>query len=107
MRCKPGDLALIKNAWNKALVGRLVVIGSAHSATEWNVTLVGEPGLTLTKNRRRLTAARRMLAYDAALEPIDLPMPCDIEITLEDAAGLRRRSLQADGEQTEEASRWQ
>ncbi|NIE82670.1 hypothetical protein F3J11_03590 [Burkholderia sp. Cy-647] len=72
LRCKSGDLARIKHAWNQSLVGRLVVVGAQHSSTEWNVTLLGEPGVTLTKDRSRLTAAHRMLSYDAALEPIDL-----------------------------------
>ncbi|PJO24882.1 hypothetical protein EFP18_23450 [Burkholderia glumae] len=72
LRCKPGDLARIKYAWNQALVGRIVLVEAAHSTTEWRVTLLGAAGVTLTKNRRRLTAGNRMLAYDAALEPIQM-----------------------------------
>lgn len=72
LRCKPGDLARIKYAWNQALVGRLVLVGEAHSTTEWKVTLLGSAGVTLTKDRRRLTAGNRMLAYDSALEPLDM-----------------------------------
>lgn len=70
LRCKPGDLARIKYAWNQSLVGRLVVIGEQHSSTEWNVTLLGGVGVTLTKDRRQMTATSRLLAYDAALEPL-------------------------------------
>lgn len=72
LRCKPGDLARIKYAWNQSLVGRIVIIGDAHSSTEWNVTLLGDAGVTLTKDRKRMTAANRLLAYDAALEPISV-----------------------------------
>lgn len=70
LRCKPGDLAKVKTAWNPALIGRIVLIKAAHSKTEWVVTLLGEPGVTLTKNRKRIAASNCALAYDAALEPI-------------------------------------
>lgn len=70
LRCRPGDLAKIKEAWNPALVGRIVLIKAAHSRTEWVVTLLGEPGVTLTKNRKRIAASNCALAYDSALEPI-------------------------------------
>lgn len=70
LRCRPGDLAKIKEAWNPALVGRIVLIKAAHSRTEWVVTLLGEPGVTLTKNRKRVATSNCALAYDSALEPI-------------------------------------
>ncbi|OXI89312.1 hypothetical protein CFB50_08475 [Burkholderia sp. AU33423] len=70
LRCRPGDLAKVKEAWNPALVGRIVLIKAAHSRTEWVVTLLGEPGVTLTKNRKRMAASSCVLAYDSALEPI-------------------------------------
>jgi len=70
LRCKPGDLARVVSAWNPALVGRIVLITAAHSRTEWVVTLLGEPGVTLTKNRKRIAASNCALAYDSALEPI-------------------------------------
>lgn len=70
LRCRPGDLAKIKEAWNPALVGRIVLIKAAHSSTEWGVTLLGEPGVTLTKNRMRIAAGNCALAYESALEPI-------------------------------------
>ncbi|WP_230965257.1 hypothetical protein [Burkholderia pseudomultivorans] len=57
-------------AWNPALIGRIVLIKAAHSQTEWVVTLLGEPGVTLTKNRKRLVAGNSALAYDSGLEPI-------------------------------------
>lgn len=81
LRCKPGDLARIKYAWNQSLVGRIVVIGDRHSATEWNVTLLGGVGVTLTKDRRSMTATSRLLAYDAALEPLELPGEIEGAIT--------------------------
>lgn len=64
-----GDLAKVKEAWNPALVGRIVLIKAAHSGTEWVVALLGSP-VTLTKNRKRITAGNCALAYDSALEPI-------------------------------------
>ncbi|RQU96663.1 hypothetical protein DF040_03235 [Burkholderia cenocepacia] len=77
LRCQPGDLATIKEAWNPALVGRIVLIKAAHSRTEWVVTLLGEPGVTLTKNRKRITADNCALAYDSALEPIRTAGPSE------------------------------
>ena len=70
LRCRPGDLARGVSAWNPALGGRIVLINAAHSRTEWVVTLLGEPGVTLTKNRKRIAASNCALAYDSALEPI-------------------------------------
>lgn len=70
LRCRLGDLARVVEAWNPALVGRIVLIKAAHSPTEWVVSLLGEPGLTLTKNRKRIVASNCALAYDSALEPI-------------------------------------
>lgn len=72
LRCRPGDLARVIAAWNPALVGRIVVVGEIHSLIEreWRVTLLGEPGMTLTKNRRRLGIGNKMLAVDSSLEPL-------------------------------------
>jgi hypothetical protein len=81
LRCRPGDLARVIEAWNPALVGRIVLVGSAHSATEWNVLLLGEPGMTLTKNRKRMTAGNSMLAYDRALVPLRGEEPEVVEHT--------------------------
>ncbi|MGQ7905007.1 hypothetical protein [Burkholderia sp. BC1] len=75
LRCRPGDLARIKEAWNPALIGRIVLVKAAHSETEWVVTLLGAPGVTLTKDRNRLVACNRGLAYDSALEPIRAVKP--------------------------------
>ncbi|KWE77267.1 hypothetical protein WL78_00455 [Burkholderia ubonensis] len=72
LRCRPGDLARVTRAWNPALVGRVVLVGELHSLgeSEWNVTLLGEPAMTFTKNRKRLTIGNRALAFDHALEPL-------------------------------------
>lgn len=70
LRCRPGDLARVVSAWNPALVGRIVLVGRIHRATEWTITLLGEPGVTLTKNRRRLGIGNNMLADDSQLEPV-------------------------------------
>jgi hypothetical protein len=70
LRCRPGDLARVIEAWNPALIGRLVLVGASYSATEWHVTLLGEAGFTLTKQRRRMTICNSMLAYDRSLEPL-------------------------------------
>lgn len=92
LRCRPGDLARVVSAWNPALIGRLVLIKVAHSKTEWVVTLLGEPGVTLTKNRKRIAASNLALAYDSALEPIRAAEPVNgDEITVADGEDRHRR----------------
>lgn len=92
LRCKPGDLARIKAAWNPALIGRIVLIKAAHSEAEWVVSLIGEPGVTLTKNRKRIAASNFALAYDSALEPIPTTEAADGQaVTAVDVEGRRRR----------------
>ena len=92
LRCRPGDLATIKEAWNPALIGRVVLIKAAHSPTEWMVTLLGEPAVTLTKNRKRIATSNCVLAYDSALEPIRaVEAGTGDEITAADVEGRRRR----------------
>ncbi|MDW9241452.1 hypothetical protein C7S16_2463 [Burkholderia thailandensis] len=48
------------------------MVGALHSIgeSEWNVTLLGAPGMTLTKNRTRLRIGNRMLAHDSYLKPL-------------------------------------
>ncbi|WP_257803303.1 hypothetical protein [Burkholderia glumae] len=72
LRCRAGDLARVVSAWNPALVGRVVVVREMHSVRdrEWRITLLGEPGFTLTKNRFRLGIGNNMLAGDEQLEPL-------------------------------------
>ncbi|MDN7950420.1 hypothetical protein QZM74_11890 [Burkholderia multivorans] len=72
LRCRPGDLARITRAWNPALVGRVVIVVDLHSLDEceWTVTLLGEPAMTLTKNRKRLVIVNQAIAFDHALEPL-------------------------------------
>ncbi|KOE23103.1 hypothetical protein [Burkholderia multivorans] len=92
LRCRPGELARIKEAWNPALIGRIVLVKAAHSETEWVVMLLGEPGITLTKNRKRIAASNCVLAYDSALEPIRaVEAGTGDEITAADVEGRRRR----------------
>lgn len=70
LRCKPGDLARIKKAWNELLEGRLVFIRRAYSATEWLVYLLDGPAFSVSEDRCHLVVARSMIADDWALEPI-------------------------------------
>lgn len=75
LRCMPSDLARVVPAWNPALVGRIVAVGEIHSLIEreWRITLLGEPDMTLTKNRRRLdnnNNDNKMLAAEPSLEPL-------------------------------------
>ncbi|WP_244135879.1 hypothetical protein [Burkholderia vietnamiensis] len=70
LRCRPGDLARILSAWNATLIGRIVFVESQHSDTEWRITLLGEPGMTLSKDNDRLVIVNRMIALDSALEPL-------------------------------------
>lgn len=70
-RCKPGDLARIKRAWNALLVGELVFVRSYLSENVWLVSLLGEPALGVGADRKRLVVTRTLIAEDAALEPLD------------------------------------
>ncbi len=70
LQCKPGDLARVTSAWNPANVGRIVLVGKLNSPGEWSVTVLGEPVLSLTKNRRRMRVDTRVLCYDYALKPL-------------------------------------
>ncbi|VVE90429.1 hypothetical protein PBR20603_04413 [Pandoraea bronchicola] len=70
LRCKPGDLARIKKAWNELLEGRLVFIRRAYSATEWLVYLLDGPAFSVSEDRCHLVVARSMIADDWALEPV-------------------------------------
>ncbi|WP_257803269.1 hypothetical protein [Burkholderia glumae] len=80
LRCKAGDLARVVSAWNPALVGRVVIVQEMHKVLEreWRITLLGEPGITMTKNRRRLGIGNSMLAGDEQLEPL---RPEELETT--------------------------
>jgi hypothetical protein len=91
LRCRPGDLARVVSAWNPALVGRIVLVVRIHKSTEWAITLLGEPGITLTKNRHRLGIGNNMLADDAQLEPIRDSIAGSGEST--DATTRRPRAL--------------
>ncbi len=70
IRCKPGDLARIKKAWNELLEGRLVFIRRAYSSTEWLVYLLDGPAFAVSEDRCHLVVARAMIADDWALEPL-------------------------------------
>ncbi|VVE68900.1 hypothetical protein PAN31117_03133 [Pandoraea anapnoica] len=70
LRCKPGDLARIKKAWNELLEGRLVFIRRSYSSTEWLVYLLDGPAFSVSEDRCHLVVARSMIADDWALEPI-------------------------------------
>lgn len=70
LRCKPGDLARIKKAWNELLEGRLVFIRRAYSETEWLVYLLDGPAFSMSEDRCHMVVARAMIADDWALEPI-------------------------------------
>lgn len=89
LRCRPGDLARVVSAWNRALIGRTVLVGKIHRTSEWRITLLGEPGITLTKNRRRLGVGNNMLADDSQLEPMRGVM--DGEDAIKDAIPLHRQ----------------
>lgn len=70
LRCKPGDLARIKKAWNELLEGRLVFIRRPYSATQWMVYLLDGPAFAISEDRCHMVVARAMIADDWALEPI-------------------------------------
>lgn len=82
LRCKPGDLARIRKAWNELLEGRLVFIRRAYSSTEWLVYLLDGPAFSVSEDRCHLVVARSMIADDWALEPVGGQIAGDaVEVT--------------------------
>lgn len=70
LRCRPGDLARIKKAWNVTLVDQIVLIRRPYTDSEWFVTLLAGPALAFSEDRSRLIVTRTMIADDWALEPL-------------------------------------
>ena len=88
LRCKPGDLARIKKAWNELLEGRLVFIRHAYSATEWLVYLLDGPAFSISEDRCHMVVSRSMIADDWALEPISGQREPDVQQTTDSDAQL-------------------
>ncbi|HDR9802416.1 TPA: hypothetical protein QDC55_003290 [Burkholderia cenocepacia] len=70
LRCRPGDLARIKSAWNTLLIGKIVLVRSAYTDSEWLVTLLDNPALTIRENRTGFVVTRAFIADDWSLEPL-------------------------------------
>lgn len=70
LRCKPGDLARIRRAWNELLKGRLVLVRRAYSETEWLVRVLDGPAFGVSEDRRRYVVTQTLIAEDWALEPL-------------------------------------
>lgn len=70
LRCRPGDLARIKEAWNELLRGSLVLIQYQYSRDRWMTLLLDEPALTLNEDYTGFVATRRLIAADDALIPL-------------------------------------
>lgn len=83
LRCKPGDLAQIRMAWNVLLEGKLVLVRRAYSDTEWLVCLFDGPAFALSEDRQRYVATQTLIADDWALEPLtgERVLPCRKEAT--------------------------
>ncbi|BET09407.1 hypothetical protein THI4931_04490 [Pandoraea sputorum] len=95
LRCKPGDLARIKKAWNELLEGRLVFIRRSYSATQWMVYLLDGPAFAISEDRCHLVVARAMIADDWALEPIGGVREDDDEDATDSANQRTRLPLEA------------
>lgn len=96
LRCKPGDLARIRKAWNTLLEGKLVLVRRAYSDTEWLVCLFDGPAFALSEDRQRYVATQTLIADDWALVPLtgERAIPCGKEAT-GSAALLARSRLEA------------
>lgn len=70
LRCRPGDLARIRKAWNGLLEGRLVLVRHSYSETEWLVRVLDGPAFGLSEDRRRYVVTQTLIADDWALEPL-------------------------------------
>ncbi|KVH53094.1 hypothetical protein WJ38_02825 [Burkholderia ubonensis] len=67
---QPGDVVRIRKAWNALLAGKMVMILGAHSTTEWVISLLEGPALSVSEDRRGYVVTRTMIADDWALEPL-------------------------------------
>lgn len=70
VRCKQGDLARIKAAWNRLLEGAHVLVCRAHGEGNWIVRLQDEPAFALSEDRQRYIVTRTLVAPDWALDPL-------------------------------------
>lgn len=78
LRCRPGDLAKIKSAWNQLLVGKLVVVRRSYSESEWVVRLLDLPALAISEDRKGHVITKTIIAGDWALEPLrDVPLQAE------------------------------
>lgn len=69
-QCKAGELARIKTARNTFLVGKLVLVRSRYSATEWVVRMLDGPVLARSEDRSRYVVTNALIADEWALEPL-------------------------------------
>lgn len=69
-QCRAGELARIKMARNKFLEGKLVLVRSRYSATEWIVKMLDGPTLARSEDRSRYVVTSILIADEWALEPL-------------------------------------
>ncbi|ACR28681.1 Hypothetical protein bglu_1g15390 [Burkholderia glumae BGR1] len=70
LRCKPGDLARIVEAWNELLIGQIVHVQAGRPGRRWMTLLLGDPALTIREDGRGYVATRRFVAEDVSLVPL-------------------------------------
>ncbi|VVE30695.1 hypothetical protein PMO31116_03594 [Pandoraea morbifera] len=70
VRCRPGDMALIKRSWNPLLIGSLVLVKTMRPDGNWLVNLLGQPALLPSEDRRKYIVASRVIAEDNAFVPL-------------------------------------
>jgi hypothetical protein len=70
VRCRPGDIAKIKVAWNALLRGQFVLVRRAYGDGKWLVRLLGEPAFCVSEDRKHFVDTRTLIADDWALEPL-------------------------------------
>ncbi len=95
-RYKPGEMARIKIARNKLLEGKVVLIRSRYSATEWVVRMLDMPALVMAEDRSHYVATRALIADEWALEPLCRSGARSSEITDSTAQEARPQTAAAE-----------
>lgn len=69
-RCRAGDFARIKVAWNGLLVGAVVLVKGLLPYGRWETVVVGDPALGISTQAGRFVVTRLWRAEDKDLDPI-------------------------------------
>ena len=70
LRCKPGDLARIVEAWNELVLGQIVHVQSRRPDGRWMTLLLADRALAMRDDGDGYVATRRLVAEDVSLVPL-------------------------------------